>query len=100
MAILAWVKSRKVFLKIQEGTGDNLSREDIAGGFVDYVLWSTFTPDCLDLDDTLEMNVTDSGMVMFRSPVKATDTVADCFASAFGTNPAPEDILVLMQDSP
>jgi len=27
MAILAWVKSRRVFLKIQEGTGDNLSEE-------------------------------------------------------------------------
>ena len=38
MAILAWIKSRQVFLKIQEGTGDNLSEEDIASGMTDYVL--------------------------------------------------------------
>ena len=27
MALLAWVKSRKMFLKIQEGTGGNLLAE-------------------------------------------------------------------------
>ena len=38
MAVLTWIKSRKLFLKIQEGTGDNLLREDRAAGYVDYVL--------------------------------------------------------------
>ena len=44
MDILTFVKSEKEFLKIQEGIGDNLSREDIKNGFQDYVLWSTFRP--------------------------------------------------------
>lgn len=34
--ILIWNKETK-FIKISEGTGDNLLREDIAEGFVDYM---------------------------------------------------------------
>ena len=55
MAVLAWVKSKKEFLKVQKGTGDNISHEDVANGYVDYVLWSTFKPDCIDIDQLLEM---------------------------------------------
>ncbi len=40
-AILAWLKSKKTFLKVQSGTGDNLLKEDIREGYVDYCLWST-----------------------------------------------------------
>ena len=32
MEMLAWVKSRNVFFKVQEGTGDNLLREDVGDG--------------------------------------------------------------------
>ncbi len=41
MAVLAWAKEERVFIKVQEGIGDNLTREDRAEGYVDYVLWST-----------------------------------------------------------
>ena len=34
MEMLAWVKSRNVFFKVQEGTGDNLLREDVNDGYV------------------------------------------------------------------
>jgi hypothetical protein len=49
-AILAWVKGRGAFLKVQAGTGDNLLEEDIREGFTDYCLWSTFRPECIDID--------------------------------------------------
>ena len=32
MAALLFIKSRKLFLKIQEGIGDNLSQEDVEAG--------------------------------------------------------------------
>jgi len=66
MAYLVWARKEKLLLKVQEGTGDNLSREDIENGFVDYVLWSTFRPQCLDLDQELPMEAIDGGMVMFE----------------------------------
>ena len=49
-AILAWVKSAKAFLKVQAATGDNLLDCDIREGFTDYCLWSTFRPECIDID--------------------------------------------------
>lgn len=54
------------FLKIQPGTGDNLLREDIAEGYTNYVLWSTFKPECLDIDGELDMECLDSGMVLIK----------------------------------
>lgn len=33
MAVLLWVRSKNLFLKIQEGTGGALSTEDISNGF-------------------------------------------------------------------
>ena len=53
MAYVAWIKSKKLLLKVQEGIGDNLLHEDIQRGYVDYILWSTFRPDYLDTDEEL-----------------------------------------------
>ena len=69
-AILAWIKSKKAFLKIQAGTGDNLLKEYIREGYVDYWLWSTFRPECIDIDGELDMECLDSGMVLFREKLK------------------------------
>ena len=65
-AILVWIKSKKAFLKIQASTGDNLLKEDIREGYVDYCLWSTFRLECIDIDGELDMECLDSGMVLFR----------------------------------
>lgn len=54
------------FLKIQPGTGDNLSPKDIAEGYTDYVIWNRFRPECLDIDGELDMECLDSGMVMMK----------------------------------
>lgn len=54
------------FLKIQPGTGDNLSLEDIAEGYTEYVIWNRFRPEYLDIDGELDMECLDSGMVMMK----------------------------------
>ena len=98
MALLAWIESRKVFLKVQQGTGDNLSPEDLAAGFSDYVLWSTFRPACLDLDQTMDMELVDSGMVMSQTRVSSENAVEDCCRQAFGA-PLPDgDASVLLTE--
>ena len=97
MALLSWVKSRKVFLKIQGGTGDNLSAVDVADGMTDYVLWSTFQPDALDLDETLEMSLVDGGMLMFKSPTTPLESLPECYAAAFDRPYDEIDVTLLLQ---
>lgn len=96
MAILLWVRSKKLFLKIQEGTGDALSMEDIANGFSYYVLWSTFRPTELEVDEELELDCVDSGIMMYKSDVAIGDTVADCYKQAFGNECIDGDVITLI----
>lgn len=98
MALLAWIKSRKVFLKIQKGTGDNLSAEDVADGMVDYVLWSMFRPDALGLDETLEMSLVDGGMLMFKSPTTPLESLPECYVAAFDDPYDKSDVSLLLQE--
>lgn len=99
MAILAWVKSQQLFLKIQEGTGDALTVEDRNEGMEDYVLWSTFRPDCLDIDETLTMELLDGGMLMFKSAISAIEALPDCYAAVVGKPYDEADVIVLLQDN-
>lgn len=99
MAVLAWVISQQVFLKIQEGTGDNLSREDIANGMTDYALWSTFRPECIDMDDELPMNHLDGGMIMFKARTSAFESLRECYASAFDKPYDKRDVIVLLHEA-
>ncbi|MBR6450632.1 MAG: hypothetical protein IKS96_11950 [Fibrobacter sp.] len=81
---LYFVPAKKKFLKIQPGTGDNLLREDRALGYCDYFLYSVFSPDDLGLDDELDMNCEDSGMILLKEMCYDTDEiVADCVKMAF-----------------
>lgn len=98
MAMLVWVKGNKRFLKIQEGTGDALTSDDIQDGMKDYVIWSTFIPKCLDGDDSLEMALGDSGVLMFREEVSAIKVLPECYESAFNKPYEKSDIVVLLQD--
>lgn len=83
MALLAWVESEKAFIKIQEGTGDNLTHEDRAAGFVDYVLWSTFSSGPLDFDEAFEPELIDSGIVYSKRPLTARGSLRACLRDAF-----------------
>ena len=96
MALLAWIKSQKVFLKIQEGTGDNLSAEDVADGMTDYVLWSVFRPADLDLDETLDMQLVDSGMLMFKALTMARESLPECYVAAFDSPYNETDVNFLL----
>lgn len=50
-AVLVWAVEKKEFLKITEGTGDNLSAEDRAEGYCDYVMWNLFNIGELAFDE-------------------------------------------------
>ncbi|WP_173383815.1 hypothetical protein [Fibrobacter succinogenes] len=97
-AILTWIKSKKTFLKVQSGTGDNLLKEDIREGYVDYCLWSTFRPDCIDIDGELNMECLDSGMVLFRENCTPQAALESSYRQAFGTDFDKDDIAVLMEE--
>lgn len=47
-----------------EGTGDNLTDEDIKGGYVDYFMTSVFE------QDGEEMKLVDGGQLLTRTPIK------------------------------
>lgn len=98
MAVLTWIKSKKVFLKIQEGSGDNLSSEDVADGMVDYVLWSIFRPESIDIDEELEMKLLDGGMLMSDKTMTAAHSIADCYSQAFDVPYDADDVIVLMHE--
>ncbi len=98
MSVLVWIKSKKAFLKIQEGTGDNLSREDRLEGYVDYVLWSTFRPSEIDIDEELEMKLLDGGILMCKEITTADETLPDCYEYACGAPFDDNDVIVLMHE--
>ena len=97
-ALLAWVKSEKVFLKIQPGTGDNLLREDIRAGYIDYYLWSTFQPECIDIDGELNMECLDSGIFFFTESPDSKAALQSCYKEAFGKEYDESDVVVLLEE--
>ena len=97
-AILAWVKGRGAFLKVQAGTGDNLLDCDIREGFTDYCLWSTFRPECIDIDGELDMECLDSGMVLFRKNCTPGEALESSYRQAFDTEFDGNDVIILVQE--
>ena len=102
MEVLAWVPGKKVFLKVQEGTGDNLSCEDAENGFVSYALWSTFRPEDIGLDEQLDMECKDGGMVLFKKELpQAKDAfvavaIPEAYVAAFGASCSEGAVQVLL----
>lgn len=83
-AQLYFIPSRGEFLKIQPGTGDNLSPKDIAEGYTDYVIWNRLKPECLDIDGELPMECLDSGMVLLdSSPLAQNDVLRGVLEQAY-----------------
>lgn len=52
------------YVKISEGTGDNLLREDIDEGYVDYINYEIYDT----YYDYLEDNSDDGGMALLKNP--------------------------------
>ncbi|MCQ2102675.1 MAG: hypothetical protein MJY98_05560 [Fibrobacter sp.] len=90
--MLYFIPSRGEFLKILPGTGDNLSPEDIAQGYTDYVIWNRFRLECLDIDGELPMECVDSGMVLQKG--EFFDVLGKVLNYAYGRN-APDAIPLL-----
>lgn len=59
--MLIITKDTEYLITIQEGTGDNLLPEDIADGFVDYVMTSIYEVDGEDI------NLKDSGQMLSKT---------------------------------
>lgn len=61
--MLIITKDTEKLITIQEGTGDNLTNEDIADGYTDYVMTSIYHVDGEDI--VLE----DSGQMLSKTPI-------------------------------
>ena len=67
--LIIYVPLHDDVIRIEEGTGDNLSREDIADGFVDYVNY--YVDDAENIcDDSSCSGPRDGGMVMYESLIR------------------------------
>jgi len=64
----------------------------------DYVLWNVFRPECIDIDETLDTNLIDSGMMMFKSEASAAEALPECYAAAFDSAYDAEDVIVLLEE--
>lgn len=62
--MLIITKDTEKLITIVEGTGDNLTAEDEAEGFVDYVMTSIYEVDGEDI------NLIDSGQMLSRTPIE------------------------------
>lgn len=99
MAVLAFVKSENVFLKIMKGDGSNLLDEDEEEGYVDYALYSTFRPSDLGIDAELEMELVDEGgQVMLKKPKPALKVLPTAYEMAFDKKYKKNDVIILMDD--
>ena len=100
MPILAWIKSKRSLLKIMEGSGDNLDRDDIADGLSSYVLFSEFKFGDLDIDGELEIGRSnDGGMLMFHAEEPPMDVaLRECYEDVCGRPFDKDDVVVLVDD--
>lgn len=62
--IMIYVKKKKLFLYVAEGTGDNLWQEDMDEGYVDYLYIEVYK-----MDGT-EMSEVDGGELLLKEYVK------------------------------
>ena len=99
MALLTFANKQKTFLKIQQGSGDGLSYEDITEGYGYYVLWSTFRPNSLCIDEELEMELIDGGMQLYREEHTCEDALPDCYKQAFQEKYSRNAVTILMSEA-
>lgn len=59
---IIWATDGNFYYRISEGTGDNLSQEDIDDGYVDYIYYDYYAT----LEDIKEDNTYDGGMILLK----------------------------------
>jgi len=72
---------------------------DIREGFTDYCLWSTFRPECIDIDGELDMECLDSGMVLFRKSCTPGEALESSYRQAFDTEFDGNDCFVILSET-
>ena len=95
-ASLVWIADKRVFLKIQKGAGDGLDSEDVANGFVDYVLWNVFNPGEIDIDESWDPLYVRGGVLMFKQEITVRDSLPDVYKAVFGYDLTPNGNVVLL----
>lgn len=60
-SIYIYVPEAKQIIKISEGSGDNLTDDDLDDGYVDYIYYDTYVMDH-------DIRESDGGMVMLNQP--------------------------------
>ena len=95
---LLWAIKKKMFLKLQIGTGDNLSDEDIKNGYKSYILWNTFSPGELDLDSYWQPDHEDGGIYLTRSTTPSLkDELPEIYELSFNEKWKDGDTVVLWE---
>jgi len=61
-----WIKFNEQIIHITEGTGDNLLKEDIQQGYVDYIYYDIY----LDIQEVYDNEEYDGGMVLLKNSYK------------------------------
>ncbi len=77
--IFIYVQTRKQIIRIDEGSGDNLTDDDIAHGYVDYIYYEVYNVQ-------QDFPETDGGMIML------TELFQEKFKSTKGAIPAVLDM--------
>lgn len=81
MSKLIFVPEKKELIKMEHGTGDNLLPEDIAEGYVDYLLYEQYPEEDKDLEDPDPV----SGMVLSKKHIDdLEDFILDVLDDAYG----------------
>ena len=95
--ILAWSKSERKFLLIVPGSGDNLDKEDIANGMVDYVMITSF---CIDDDEVCDAELPlvecDGGQHMADHDILPGEALKESYEQVFDKPYDEEDVFVLV----
>lgn len=60
-AIFIYVQTKKRIIRIDEGSGDNLTDDDIEQGYVDYIYYEVYNVQ-------QDFPETDGGMIMLKEP--------------------------------
>lgn len=84
MEFCIYVIDDSLIVHIAEGTGDNLLREDIEEGYVDYINFETWQVSCTGVEES------DGGMVLTRTLVRdmrESDVIEMVLEEIFGTDP-------------
>ena len=96
-----WVKSQKVFLRVQAGAYSDLLPDEPGADAADYCLWSVHQLDDLwrqvgDLE--LDMNCLKGGMTYCAERPDKKTTLQSCYKEAFGKEYDESDTIVLLEE--